>query len=350
MMKRTCIIMIGVLLFGIGTTAYAQEFKPEYIRSNAIFQVETRVDALTQFDDGYFDTHGICKNFNLVLKGKLSDRISYKFRHRLNRAAQGDDKFLNATDAAWIAFNATDKFIITAGKQTVALGGFEYDYAPIDMYIPSILYDNIPGYKVGVDLGVVFGKNDWHFQITNGGLGYYVDGNGNVIHTERVGDHTFLTYTFALNGQYVDGINYRHSVNFYEYEKGRFVNLIALGHQFNIGKFCLEADLTNRAYTDDMQLFKDYTLTGNFKYDFGKVTGFVKLGYDKNENYIPTPNVIDARVEQLIYGIGFEYFPFETKDIRFHAFYANSRYDMLNKAKTGTNLINFGVRWNVRLL
>lgn len=342
--------LIGVLLIGTFVNVSAQqEYTPEYIRSNASFQVETRVDAKTEFDDDIFKTHGVCKNFNLVLKGKISDRISYKFRHRLNRAVQGDDKFLNATDAAWIAFNATDNFIITAGKQTVALGGFEYDYAPIDMYIPSILYDNIPGYKVGIDLGIIMGKNDWHFQITNGGLGYKIE-NGNIVHIEETNTHSFLTYTFAFNGQYADGVNYRHSVNFYEYEKGRFVNMIVLGHQFNIGKFCLEADLTNRAYTSDMQLFNDYTLTGNFKYDFGKTIGFVKLGIDENRNTIPTPNVIDSRVKQLIYGVGFEFFPFESRSIRFHAFYSNCRYDMLNTAKTGTNLINFGLRWNLKLL
>lgn len=344
MMKRTCILMVGVLLFGIGTAAYAQEFTPEYIKRNAIFQVETRVDALTEFDnvDGndYFKTHGVCKNFNLVLKGKISDRISYKFRHRLNRSTSGDDNFLKATDAAWIAFNATDKFIITAGKQTVALGGFEYDYAPIDMYIPSILYDNIPGYKIGIDLGFVIGKNDWHFQATNGSLSPQ----------EETATHSFMNYCFAFNGQYADGINYRHSVNFYEYAMGRFVNMIVLGHQFNIDKFCLEADLTNRAYTSDMQLFNDYTLTGNFKYDFGKVIGFVKLGIDENQNGFATPNVIDERVKQFIYGVGLEYFPFESRDIRFHAYYSSRRYDMLNTAKNGSNLINFGLRWNVRLL
>jgi hypothetical protein len=342
MMKRTCIIIVGVLLFGVGSTAYAQEFfKPEYIRSNAILQIETRIDANNEFDGDYYKTHFDCKNFNFVLKGKLSDRISYKFRHRLNRSTSGDDNFLKATDAAWIAFSATDNFVITAGKQTVALGGFEYDYAPIDMYIPSILYNEIPGYKVGVDLGFIIGKNDWHFQVTNGSL--YTLG-------EQTATHSFMNYSFAFNGQYVDGINYRHSVNFYEYEEGKFINMIALGHQFNIGKFTLEADLTNRAFTDNMKFLKDYTLTGNFKYDFGKVTGFVKLGYDENRNYVPTPNVIDPRTAQLIYGVGFEYYPFATKDIRFHAFYSSYQYDMLNSTKNASNLINFGIRWNVRLL
>ena len=167
-MKRTGIIMAGMLLLGVASTSYAQEFKPDYIRNNAVLQIETRVDAKTEFDGDIFKTYGECKNFNFVLKGKLSERISYKFRHRLNRATVGDDKFLNATDHAWIAFNASDNFVITAGKQTVALGGFEYDYAPIDMYIPSILYDNIPGYKIGLDFGYLFGKNDWHFQVVNG--------------------------------------------------------------------------------------------------------------------------------------------------------------------------------------
>ena len=339
-MKRTGIIMAGMLLLGVASTSYAQEFKPDYIRNNAVLQIETRVDAKTEFDGDIFKTYGECKNFNFVLKGKLSERISYKFRHRLNRATVGDDKFLNATDHAWIAFNASDNFVITAGKQTVALGGFEYDYAPIDMYIPSILYDNIPGYKIGLDFGYLFGKNDWHFQVVNGSLAL----------SEKDATHSYLTYSFALNGQYVDGINYRHSVNFYEYGKGKFINMIALGHQFNIGKFCLEADLTNRAYTDDMELFKDYTLTGNFKYDFGKVVGFVKLGYDENGYEVPTPNVIGAREAQMIYGFGIEYFPFTSRSIRFHGYYSNCRYDMLNTAKTGTNLINIGLRWDVSVL
>lgn len=339
-MRKICLTIAGLLLFATTAHIKAQEFKPDFIKQNANLQFETRIDANNEFDGDFFKTHFNCKNFNIVLKGKLSERISYKFRHRLNRSATGEDNFLKATDQAWIAFSATDKFTITAGKQTVALGGFEYDYAPIDMYIPSILYNNIPGYKIGVDLGFAVGKGDWHFQVTNGSLSPQ----------EETDKHSFMNYSFAFNGQYVAGINYRHSVNFFEYQKGKFVNIIALGHQFNISKFTLEADLTNRAFTDDMKFFKDYTLTGNFKYDFGKVVGFVKLGYDENGNYVDMPNVIGAREAQLIYGVGFEYYPFTSRSLRFHAFYSSYQYDMLNTSKAASNLINFGVRWDVRLL
>jgi hypothetical protein len=332
--------LIGVLLIGTFVDVSAQEFTPQYIISKASFQVETRIDANNEFDGGFYKTHFAAKNFNLVLKGNISDRISYKIRHRLNRATAGEDNFLNATDQAWIAFDATDRFTVTVGKQTVALGGFEYDYAPIDMYIPSILYNNIPGYKVGVDFGYKVGSGDVHFQITNGSLSP----------VEATATHSFLNYSFAFNGRYTEGVNFRHSINYLEYEIGKFVNVISLGHQFNIDKFSLEADLTNRAYADNMKLFKDYTLTGNFKYDFGKVVGFVKLGFDENQNYMATPNVIGARESQLVYGLGVEYFPFESKSIRFHAYYSSRQYDMLNSAVAGTNVINLGLRWNLKLL
>ena len=60
-----------------------------------------------------------------------------------------------------------------------------------------------------------------------------------------------FSYNLMWSGSH-GWIDILHSVNMVEYQPGKYVNFIALGHQFNMGDFHLQLDWMNRA---DMENF-----------------------------------------------------------------------------------------------
>ena len=121
----------------------------------------------------------------------------------------------------------------------------------------------------------------------------------------------------------------------YEYKKGAFLNVIALGTNFHFGPVVGYLDFTNRAHGDQEQfLFKDFTTIARVGVNLmqNKMQVFVKGGCDVNkaqEYTIPYSQIYDICVlpgtDILFYGGGFEYYPLQGKnDIRVHAFFAVS--------------------------
>ena len=63
------------------------------------------------------------------VRGDITDRIFYRFRHRLNKSnvAASLDNLATATDMLYAGFRLDDKWTLTAGKMCQAWGGFEFD-------------------------------------------------------------------------------------------------------------------------------------------------------------------------------------------------------------------------------
>lgn len=77
------------------------------------------------------------RQLRLEIKGNLTERIFYRFRHTLNRptSAAGLDNLARATDMLYAGFHLNDKFFVTAGKMCQAWGGFEFDINPMNIQI-----------------------------------------------------------------------------------------------------------------------------------------------------------------------------------------------------------------------
>ena len=72
----------------------------------------------------------------LEVKGQLTDRLSYRWRQRLNKSYEptGSDALPLAIDVAGVGIKATEGLSFFLGRQCVAYGGFEFDANPIDIY------------------------------------------------------------------------------------------------------------------------------------------------------------------------------------------------------------------------
>ena len=311
-----------VILFALcGTAAFAQMTKENNFGIDHLkLEFRTDFDCFSQNDNLKSGFSG--RYLNFVIDGKINDRLFYAYRQRINKV-QNFSNFFDATDCLYLGFHITENLSITAGKEVVAMGGIEYDLAPIDVYFHSLFWDNFNCYRFGTDL--VYTTKDksniFTFQFTN---------------SPYSTDVYDALYNYSIHWR----ANFKHfgpvcSVNMYEYKKGSFLNVIALGTSYKFGPVKGYLDFANRAHGDQESFFfKDITVIARLGYNFldNNLQIYIKGGCDMNDaqpidvNYA---HIYDFTVlpgsDVKFYGGGFEYYPLKGKnDLRIHAFFAVS--------------------------
>ena len=303
--------------------------------------VEARMDYQIVNYDGSTDdakTGFEGKYLMFRLDGMILPGLTYSWRQRLNKNAASFD----ATD--WVYLNyAVDRWNFSAGKEIVAIGGYEYDRAPMDLYGCSVFWNNVPCYEFGVAAGYGITADDrLTFQVTQSP--FWTSANRNLYGYNLMwtGKHGFFESIY--------------SANLMEYAKGHFINYLALGNKFTAGKMCLELDLMNRAASHQAFLFKDCSVMAELSYRpqerwriFGKYT------YDVNKTGTDADMVVANGTELSMAGAGFEYFPLIKKRhrLRLHAacYYSwgtNGNPDNIMQNKT--TYFTAGLTWDMNLL
>ena len=304
--------------------------------SNLYF--ETRFDYNQEYLSGETvkDNSGFKGRYlNIRMDGYLSDRLSYSFRHRLNKPIK-NAAFFDATD--WVTLTYTkSSWSLSAGKQVVGIGGFEYDGAPIDLYFCSEYWNNIACYQFGVSgaYSTPSGKDRLSLQFCQSpfdGFAYNLMWNGS---------HDFYTSIW--------------SVNMLEYLPGRFINYIALGNRFSFGDFVMDLDLMNRASDISEMLGKDISIMSQISWSpFERLKIFAKLTYDRNATESNADLCVISGTDLLRVGGGIEYYPIKGfKDLRIHlnCCYTSGR----NASPAGAllpeqTIIDAGLTWKINLL
>ena len=350
------IILILALSF-IATTSFAQELNLDEFKINKL-KLEFRVD-YDHFSDG--DSSGFSGRYlNFVIAGDITKDLFYAYRQRLNKI-QGNNNFFDATDYLYLGWRINKNFSLTVGKEVVAMGGIEYDLAPIDVYFHSLFWNNFNCYEFGTNFIYTSSdeKNIITFQFTNSPF------------TRELYDNLY-NYSLHWRG------NFKHfdpvcSINLYEYKKGAFLNVVALGTSYQFGPVEGYLDFANRAHGDQQQFFfKDITYIGRVGVIFWdkKMQLYVKGGCDVNdaqERDITAHAVHDICIppgsEMYFYGGGMEFFPLKGRDdIRIHAFLAVNDIDRDMKLDFATNTltptdihgifyqVNFGITWRLNFI
>jgi hypothetical protein len=337
-MKKHLTTFCGIVAFLLGGhVAMAQE------NPHVNFRVEARGDL--QYEniagntiDGNTGFRG--KQLNLRLNGNINDSWSYTYRQRMGRP-NADESYFNAVDHLNLTY-ATGAWAFTGGKQTVAVGGYEYDRAPIDFYFGSEFWYNMACYQWGVSAKYNLGteSNDaLTLQVTQSPFRSAVNPN-------------MYSYNLLWTGSY-GWLDVLHSVNMLEYLPGKFVNFIALGHQFHMGDFMLQLDWMNRADVEHFG-FDDFSLMADLSWSASeKLNVFGKASYDVNKD-----NLVDSCVlpgtELTRLGAGVEYFPIkDSRDVRLHAGYSYAWGKNGNPGGTvGDNhsFVSVGVTWRMSIL
>lgn len=308
-------------------------------------QLETRIDHQRAYDsEGQHidDRTGFSGSFvNLILKGEFAPKFSYAYRQRFSKAIK-NGHFLDATDYLYITYAPTERWSVAAGKKIMHLGGFEYDYAPIDVYRYSEYCNQVSSYQFGASATYSFqgGKDQLTAQFVQSPFHY--------VHNDMYG---YNLYWSGHHGFYSS----LWSVSALEYSRGRFVNYVALGNRFDFNLGHLILDYTNRFSGGyHASYFGDQTFSAELHIQpIKELNVFGKYAFDRNEENGGDLLVMPGTKLHSM-DIGIEYRPIKgQEDLRLHADYGhtwgtNSNPDGVLQG--GENYMNVGLTWRLDFL
>lgn len=348
-MRKLSLVLFAMLSFAFNNIGFSQEKNFTIDK----LSIEGRAD-FDYFNENKSSTSGIDgKYFNFEMKGSFLQDFSYRVRQRIDMY-KGSSK----TDFMILSYHANKNWSLTAGKMPLAVGGWEYDLAPIDVYYASYFWNTFDCYDVGgqVEFHTNDGNHDIIFQVTN-----------STFTKEKF--QNMYAYNLIWYGR-MGCFTTSYSINMMEQRKGQFINYIALGNMFDLGRFDFYVDFMNRGFFNQSDFFLgDFSVIGEAKYAFtDKFTGIVKGGYDRNKHsyveykdghpqYIPFDYTVTPGVEYSFAGLGFESYPYKgNQNVRLHGFFAlnklGSLYDFagLDLAPVESKLtcqFNLGVTWRI---
>ena len=325
-MKRLFTFLLVVLTIG-NTTLKAQDADNNCVDYIPEISLDTRFGYSHDFAEGAgrFGGNGLLLNID----GKISPNFSYSLNHCLATYEGGDALGFGNTNWLTLTYE-NDYFYITAGKEDIKVGSFEYDTYDLDSYgeMNSLFWNNISPWQWGLSAG-------WYpadgqtliLQCTNSPFSTYEQFN-------------LFAYALAWRGEW-DHYESYWSTNLWQYETGGYLKSLNLGNRFHAGdfRFDLEYSTRTRGWRDAFK--SDFTLmfSPSYEWDWGRA--FAKVGLDKvTEDYLGHEFI----GSNVFYGAGAEFFPLkDNKDIRLHAIWAS------NTHLTESHYINVGLTWKLDL-
>lgn len=300
-MKSTALILSILVLssFGAGAQAY----------------VDIKGEVKTSYTTGVGFSG---ERLSLRMNGAFSDKFSYAVYHNFQKPITKSSLF-NATDWAYVEWQPTEHWSFCAGKQMMYVGGIEYDHRTVDIVYASNWWNNAAIFKFGVTGKFHYneGRSVVAFEVSESPLGSGTDIGLNLYwNPGTIGHYTPI-----------------FSTNLFQFGKGEFQHVVALGNKIGLEPVTFEFDLIHSADIHDYNLFKDFTVIGLIRWDITeKLSAFTKGIYEKvpeHSRYSPIAGITSYKA-----GGGLEYSPISA--VRFHAvFYRYSE----------KNILTLGVCW-----
>lgn len=269
------------------------------------------------------------KFLNFRMDGSLMENLTYSIRYRVHKVQ--NDPF-GATDWATLTYS-TPRWEFSAGKQVVAIGGYEYDRAPIDIYFASEYWHQIACYQFGASATYKFGNERGSKLLAQVCQSPYDFQNQNL---------------YAYNLMYMSEGSLS-SVNLLEYVPNKYLGYIALGTKERFGAVTIEWDVMDRFDFENKGMsfssMLDISWAVNEKWNL-----FTHASLDGNDCIIdPT---VSAGTDIWRVGGGFEYFPTGKRNVRIHAATAYTFGKALptGALQKGQFMFQAGLTWRVNLL
>lgn len=367
--------------------------------SERVLKLEKKSDAFNvyfnyaagfqEFDDGQ-SWHSSFKNkqARLEIKGNITDKLSYRFRHRLNKnnTAQSEDNFAKATDILMVGYQFNDKVGVQAGKMCQNWGGFEFDENPMYIYQYSDMVDYMDNFMAGVNVSVKpIPSQEFDVNITNAYNNSFSDEYGANNITTIAGDHGLrtvkkanhpLTYILLWNGHFFnDKLQTRWSWGIQTEAKHEYSRMLIFGQKLNLPKVQWYLDYMGAfdgldrlgiASSDMSGLFTNVSgvnLDGRYLNDVHYNSFITKL----NWQFVPRWNLMVkgmyetasvTKMEQFknyrkSFGyIGMlEYYPIKKQDFRIFLGYVGRKYNFSDKCGLkdyNTNRIELGFMYRIK--
>ena len=204
-----------------------------YLNMHAAFDANFNQGGRDGLSEGAFNVHQL----RIEAKGRVNDRLSYRWRQRLNRGNNGNgmiDNLPTSIDYLGLGIKFNDEFSLFAGKQAAAYGGFEYDANPIEIYRYSEMIENMSNFMTGVTFTYDVNSNQqWQLQVVDSRNGSTAETYGENLESSRLP----LMYTVNWNANMFNNRwQTRWSASVMDETKGEYMYYVALGNQFNFSR------------------------------------------------------------------------------------------------------------------
>lgn len=321
-----------------------------------------------EFMDGDYTRGRFFMNqFRLEIKGKIHDRVYFRFRDRYTRntVPQSEDNMSQSTDLAYIQVLASQKVNLTIGKLCADWGGIEFDLNPIDIYQYADIVDNSDNFLLGMGVGWQASENHaFNFQALNSRTRTFQEIYGTI---PGIKESKFpLAGVANWRGNMFEGkwqTIWSYSV--FKEAKSTYMHYIALGNQLNFTRFRLAYDFKLSLEDLDRKsivsnIVPDVGGVHNAAQDVSYLSHWLKLDYKAfeklNLSFVGFYDVArwkgnpdPGKDSKLRTAWGFipvvEYFPFRDLNLKFFANYVGRIYRFTDyaKEKLGARNFNTGV-------
>ena len=289
--------------------------------------LDTRFGFRQDFKDmtGRFYGDGLYLDVN----GYISPHFSYSLNHRICSTYYGEDiSGFDATNWLTLTYEIGD-FSVTAGKDGLLVGSFEYDAYDLDSYydMNSMFYNMLDCWQWGVS-----------------GAWYPADGQSVLVQAANspfsYGEPNLFAYAAAWRGEW-DCYESYWSANLWQFTKGKYVKALNLGNRFYFGDFTLDLEFMTRAAELKGLFSKDFTAIVAPSYEWIWGRAFAKVAFEHVDAELPYELAYNAG-GRFVYGAGLEFFPLkEDKDIRIHAAWMTNCW--------GPATLDIGLTWKFDL-
>lgn len=359
-MKKLFLLLLLPLFAGVASAQYRDseslldKLKWNDEMLNIMLDMRFDTQYKTGLEDGReFGFKG--QTLKLWLEGEIIPGIRYRVRHRLNKNQDSmRDNLSGATDHAWVAFDfgRNKQWTIMAGKQSVQLGTFEYDYNPADIYQGTMVFDDFDGYKVGVNAAYRFMGQTVNLQVFNSDHSQFA--------SEEYKNKAVGGSVLWEGSLFSDVVKTRWAYTLLQHSGHKAYSWITAGVQLNTGILTTELDYyfgdRNIDYTsviraDDSKLsfVRDQSASANFKLNLGKWHPFIKGTWNnRRDKDLGSDAYTNWGVQAAV-----EFYPFLghklVDDLRFHVAYAYNDTDFKGEWSAMKNrdqhMIIAGMRW-----
>jgi len=351
----------------IGDTTYYKTLIPgtkQTLLRNVSMIANMNFAFRNEFNDGeYTQSRFRNEQFRLEIRGQVHEKVYFRFRDRYTRAQTSEsiDNLSRSVDLAFLRFDLTEKFSISAGKMCADWGAWEFDWNPIDIYEYSDIIEYADNFLTGVGFTYTpSNRNQFTIQVLDSRTKTFEELYG--AQQNFTESKAPLAFVSNWRGSLFDGklkTIWSYSLfNEAQNENGKNANMnyIALGNEFDFGKFRFIYDfkwsdeqldrtgIVSETVPDDIY---GYALANtryighwmNFRYRVTPkvdVTLVAMLDIAQWKNSMNDPQNTTGE-EHIRNAWGFvpavEYYPWSDLNIKFFANWIGRRYDYSDYAK-----------------
>ena len=331
-------------------------------RFNMYFNFQSSLDA-EKAEGADMTAKFKARQLRLEVRGNITDRIFYRFRHRLNKSNAGVDldNLAKATDMLYAGFHIDDKWALTVGKMCQAWGGYEFDLNPMNIYEYSDFIDNMDNFMLGGMITYAPNANhEFNLQVTDVRNDSFEN-----IYANRGPQSTLkqsnvpLTYILNWNGFLFDGIlQTRWGVGLQSEADGYNNTMVMLGTRVALPKFQAFLDYMRADEQLDRLNYTPQSVNG--KGDPLKDTKYNTFVLKGEYQPIPSLNLFAQGIYEtaesdlagnkmtgLGYYGGVEYLPFPSQDLRFFLAYVGRSREVADVTKTN-HRVSLGMMYRIK--